>query len=237
MLSKTVKWCLASGLVTLPMLAQSVRALPEKKLWVLEGDQVTYVLGLNERKELQHVYWGKRLYRDADLAAAHSYPEWASFDLPTTTTPQEYPAWGAGLYVEPCLKATFANGNRDVELVYASDHIDGNTLTIELKDIRVNLTASLKYTIEPVTGIIRKQSTIRNQTGQTVVLESAQSAAWYLPRGDGYRLSYLTGRWAGETQLQRDEIRPGMQVLESRRGSTSQQANPWFAIAPGRPSR
>ena len=135
--------------------------------------------------------------------------------------------------MEPCLKATFPNGNREVVLAYSKDHIDGNTLTIELKDIQVDLFATLQYTIDPETGIIRKQATIRNQTGQPVVLESAQSGAWYLPRGDGYRLSYLTGRWAGETQLQRDEIRPGMQVLESRRGSTSHQVNPWFAIDRG----
>ncbi|MBV8818018.1 MAG: alpha-galactosidase, partial [Acidobacteriaceae bacterium] len=61
----------------------------------------------------------------------------------------------------------------------------------------------------------------------------AQSGVWYLPQGEGYRLSYLTGRWASEFQLQRDAIRPGEQVLESRRGSTSHQVNPWFAIDRG----
>ena len=207
--------------------------MPDRKLWVLDAKNVTYVLGLNERNELQHSYWGKRLYRDADLKAVHSVPDWASFDLSTTTTPQEYPGWGAGLYVEPCLKATFPNGNREVVLAYSKDRIEGNTLTIDLKDIQVNLFATLQYTIDPETGIIRKQATIRNRTGQPVVLESAQSGSWYLPRGEGYRLSYLTGRWAGETQLQRDAIRPGMQVLESRRGSTSHQVNPWFAIDRG----
>jgi len=228
------KFCLVAVLAALPCLAQSVRSLPDRKLWVLEGKNVTYVLGLNEHNELQHSYWGKRLYRDADLTPVHSVPDWASFDLSTTTTPQEYPGWGAGLYVEPCLKATFPNGNREVVLVYSKDRIDdGNTLTIELKDIQVNLFATLQYSIDPETGIIRKQATIRNQTGQPVVIESAQSGAWYVPRGDGYRLSYLTGRWAGETQLQRDAVRPGMQVLESRRGSTSHQVNPWFAIDRG----
>jgi alpha-galactosidase len=227
------KYCLVAVLAALPCFAQPVRSLPDRKLWVLEGKNVTYVLGLNERNQLQHSYWGKRLYRDADLTAVHSMPEWASFDLSGTTTPQEYPGWGAGLYVEPCLKATFPNGNREVVLAYSKDHIEGNTLTIEMKDIQVDLFATLQYTIDPETGIIRRSATIRNQAGQPVVLESAQSGAWYLPRSEGYRLSYLTGRWAGETQLQQDEIRPGMQVLESRRGSTSHQVNSWFAIDHG----
>ena len=51
-----------------------------------------------------------------------------------------------------------------------------------------------------------------------------------MPPGEGYRLSYLTGRWAGETQLIQEDIHPGVKVLESRRGTTSHQTNPWFAI-------
>jgi len=43
------------------------------------------------------------LWRDDDFAAAQSLPEWAAFDLSTPHT-QEYPGWGAGLFVEPSLK-------------------------------------------------------------------------------------------------------------------------------------
>ncbi|HEX6771988.1 MAG TPA: alpha-galactosidase, partial [Acidobacteriaceae bacterium] len=41
---------------------------------------------------------------------------------------------------------------------------------------------------------------------------------------------WLTGRWAGEFQLQSVPLAVGSQVIESRRGSTGQQANPWFAL-------
>jgi alpha-galactosidase len=44
-------------------------------------------------------------------------------------------------------------------------------------------------------------------------------------------LSYLTGRWAGEWTLNQEPIHPGARVIESRRGSTGHQANPWFAIS------
>lgn len=221
------------ALLALPALAQDIRFLPDRKLWVLDAGQVTYVLGVNERNQLQHVYWGKRLYGDAGLSAAHTERGWASFDLSTTTTPQEYPAWGAGLYVEPCLKASFPDGNRDVALNYVRHRIQGGTLEIDVQDDTYPLAATLVYKVDPASGIIRKSSVLRNNTAKPVVLESAQSGAWYLPRGDGYRLSYLTGRWAGETQLQREDVRPGLQVLESRRGSTSHQVNPWFAIDRG----
>jgi alpha-galactosidase len=81
------------------------------------------------------------------------------------------------------------------------------------------------------TGILRKQARIRNRTSQVVTVESAQAGVWYLPAGDGYRLSYLAGRWGGETLLVQEDIHPGIKLLESRRGvATSNQMNPWFAI-------
>ncbi len=214
--------------------APAVRYLEDRKLWILEGGSVSYVFGVNERQELQHVYWGKRLTRDADLTATHSMRDWSSFDPSATTTPQEYPGWGSALYIEPSLKATFADGNRDVVLHYVGHRVaPPNTVEITLQDIREKLQVTLTYEIDRETGVLRRQSRIVNNTAQPVVLESAQSAAWYLPPGEGYRLTYLTGRWAGETQIQRTPIRPGEQVLESRRGSTSQQVNPWFAIDRG----
>ncbi len=65
------------------------------------------------------------------------------------------------------------------------------------------------------------------------MLDSAQSATWYLPPGDGYQLTYLSGRWAAETQINREPIHEGDKVLESRKGHTSHNFNPWFAIDHG----
>ncbi len=222
-------------LALLPVFGQSTvaRYLEDRKLWVLDGGNVTYAMGVNERQELQHVYWGKRLTRDADLGAVRSTPDWASFDLTTTTTPQEYPGWGAGLYVEPSVKVTFADGNRDLVLHYASHRLLATGLEVALKDIRYNLNVTLTYRMDPETGLLQRQARIANNTDKDIVIESAQAGALYLPRGEGYRLTSLTGRWAGETQIQRTLIRSGEQVLESRRGSSSHQVNPWFAIDRG----
>jgi hypothetical protein len=84
-----------------------VRFLEAKRVFVLDAGNVSYIFGINERNMLQHIYWGQHVWRDEDFAAVQSTPQWASFDLSTTTTPQEYPRWGAGLYVEPSLKVTF----------------------------------------------------------------------------------------------------------------------------------
>ena len=211
--------------------AQSIRFDEGRKLFILQSGAVSYVFGINERDELQHIYWGGAVPHDADFKPAKSLAEWASFDLSRTTTPQEYAGWGGGLYSEPALKVTYPDGNRDLVLHYDSHKIAGDTLTVTLKDIDRPVYVALAYAVYPDTGIIRRQATIENRGKTTLTVESAQSATWTLPETDAYRLRSLTGRWAGEWQVQENTVAPGMvQVLESRRGSTSHQVNPWFAL-------
>jgi len=209
--------------------ADPITFLEKQKVWILQGGDTTYAFGVNERGELQHLYWGKRIDTQA-FDGAHSLPEWASFDLSTTTTPQEYPGWGAGIYTEPALKITFVNGNREVVLHYLEHQLKNDNLDITLKDEASPLLVHLRYRVYAATGIIERSSRIENRTSDVVILESAQSAVWTLPPDRSYQLHYLTGRWAGEWQLQSEELKAGKRVIESRRGSTGNEANPWFAI-------
>jgi len=213
--------------------AAPVRYLDSLRVWVLSTDRTSYVVGVNELDDLQSLYWGGKLGSDHDLSAARLNPEHASFDSRETMSNLEYPGWGGRYYNEPALKVTLASGVRDLVLKYASHEIRGDTLEIRLKDIQYDLFVKLTYKVFPKEDIIRKQAEIENRTAEAVTIESAQSGVWYVPPGDGYRLTYLTGRWAGETQLVREPIGPGMKVLESRRGNTSHQLNPWFAIDEG----
>jgi alpha-galactosidase len=224
---------MASGLF-----AQSpagIRQINDRKLWVLDTGLSTYVVGLNERNELQFKHWGGRVLRDDDLGSVHTSPEWASFDASESRTPEEYPGWGGIRYVEPAVKVTFADGNRDLVLKYSSAAVmtGENTLSIRLKDIRRDVFVNVLYRVYPGTGVLAKSSVIENRTNQPLVVESAQSGIWYMPRGTNYRMSHLYGRWAGETQLVRETLQPGKKVIESRRGNTGQQFNPWFAVDTG----
>jgi len=206
----------------------AIRYFAESKIWLLTAGPVSYAFGVNERGDLQHLYWGRALWRGEDLAAARSGREWASFDLSPNTTLEEYPGWGGGRFIEPAAKITLASGVRDLVLRYQSHEIQGDTLKVRLRDLGYDFAVTLVYKLYP-DGIVRRHAVIENHTQETATVESAQSAAWYVPPGDGYRLSYLSGRWAGETQLVREDLHPGMKVIESRRGNTG-QVNPWFAI-------
>ena len=87
----------------------------------------------------------------------------------------------------------------------------------------------LFYRVYPQ-GMIARWSRIENLSQSPFRVEQAMSAVWNLPQDTGYSLSWLTGQWAAEWQLHTAPLETGAQLLESRRGSTSHQANPWFAI-------
>ena len=214
----------------LPSFSQSsIRDDAAKQQWFLNAGESTYVIGVNDQGMLQSLYWGPKLEPGASLPAARMQPERASFDPPIATTPLEYPAWGAGLFTEPALKVTSPNGDRTLILKFASAHIDGQELEILLKDVAQPVAVHLFYRTYPE-GVIARWSRIENAGASPFRVEQAVSAVWNLPQGTGYSLSWLTGQWAAEWQLHTAPLETGAQLLESRRGSTSHQANPWFAI-------
>ncbi|MET0309163.1 MAG: alpha-galactosidase [Sphingomonas sp.] len=199
------------------------------RVFRLDGGDVTYAFGVTEAGLLTSVYWGARLAPD-DALSAFDPPGLSSVDPSASITGQEYPGWGGGLYTEPTLKLAYPDGVRDVVLRYVKHRVGDDTITVELADISRPVHVTLRYTIDPVTGIVGRSATIHNDGNVPVRLDQASSAALSLPVGDDYRLHYLTGRWAAEWTLQSRPVTAGSTVIESRRGSTGHQANPWFAI-------
>src|SRR5271170_8516168 len=133
----------------LTLLAAGSATAQTTQVFRLDGGNSTYAFGVNERGELQPLFWGGRLGAHDSIAPAHSFPEVASFDSPYTTTPQEYAAWGAGLYTEPALKVTFADGNRDLVLHFVSAKPNGaQSVEVLLKDISREVYVTLRYSID-----------------------------------------------------------------------------------------
>ena len=114
---------------------EKVQFQADEKVFRMDGGETTYAFGVNEAGELQTVYWGARVSPQDRFQAPRRGPEAASFDPPVNTTQEEYAGWGAGLYVEPALKVSFGNGNRDLELRYVSHGITGDGITVTLKDV------------------------------------------------------------------------------------------------------
>jgi alpha-galactosidase len=211
----------------------SIQFDQKTKIFRVDGEDMSYVFGVNEKKALQTVYWGRRLGAADSFPSAHSKAELSSFDPPVNTTRQEFTGWGGGLYVEPDLKISFPDGNRDLVLQYVSHDIKGNDLAVRMKDILRDVYVDLQYEIDPVTGVLKRSARIENHTTQPLTIEQIAASTWSLPAAQDYRLRYLTGRWAGEWNVREQSIQPGKTILESRRGSTGAQNSPWFAIDRG----
>jgi alpha-galactosidase len=215
--------------------AQSGNFDKDARTFRLDGGNVSYVFGVNPRGELQQLYWGGRLAAGDSFPQAAPMREGASFDDSYSNTPQEFVGWGAGLFNEPALKVSFADGNRDLVLHYESHQTTEHGFDIVLKDIKRDLLVTLHYSMDPASGILARSATIENREAQPVTIEQAAAAAWALPPGN-YTMNFLTGRWAGEWTLTQEPVRPGARIIESRRGSTGHQANPWFALQTGEPN-
>jgi len=234
---------LLSALAVVPLLmiasflaAQSAHVAFDSsaKVFRLDGGNSSYVFGINPRGELQQIYWGGRLAESDAIPQPQPMREWSSFDSSYSNTPEEYAGWGAGLFVEPALKVTFADGNRDLVLHYESHSARADGVDVVLKDISRKIFVTLHYSIDADSGIVSRSATIENREGESFTIEQAAAAAWSLPTAH-YTLNYLTGRWAGEWTLNQEPVRHGARIFESRRGTTGHQTNPWFAIQAGEP--
>lgn len=204
-----------------------------RKQFLLQTATSSYAMGVDANGLLRHLYWGAPLWRPEDLPQPAARRDISSFDPREMLENEEYPGWGGPRYYEPALKITRDDGNRDLVLAYVSHTSSENNLDVVLKDIRDDIRVVLHYRVYPEHGILRRSATIFNGTTRPFTIESAQSAVFPVPPGDEYRLTYLTGRWAAETQIRREPIHEGMEIIESRKGHTSHYYNPWFAIDDG----
>ncbi len=207
-----------------------------KQGWVLETRATGYAFGLNKAGLLTHRYWGVRLPQPDDYPAPANPLGWASFNNPAQLTLEEYPGYEDAKYSEPCFKATFADGVRDVVLRFESAEVQpGDTpeLHLHLRDTVYPLRVTLHYRIHEAYDLIERWVIATNTGDQPIMLERIWSAQWHLPLGETYRLTHATGRWLDETHLRRELLLEGAKVLESRRITTSHHHQPWFALDRG----
>jgi alpha-galactosidase len=210
--------------------AATARYDDKTKVLRLDGGDVTYAFGVNAQGQVQSLYWGGRLADGDTPGLPVSLRDHSSVDLSTSVTPQEFPAQGGGMFVEPAIKVSWPDGVRDVVLKYVSHRVTDQGLTVRLKDIERELYVELRYVMDPETGILGRSAVVENRAKTPVRIEQLAAAALTLPVETDYRLHYLTGRWAAEWTVQTRPVSPGSTVIESRRGDTGHQNNPWIAI-------
>jgi alpha-galactosidase len=209
----------------------------------LRTEKMSYAVGVTSLGYLKHLYWGPAIDREEDFAHAAAMP---AVDqklsevvrrermLRQERANEEYAAWSGYFFDEACIKATFADGVRDVVLKYDSYEITSGggsrTLRIRLKDAHYPLVVDLHYRIYDGLNVVDRWVTATNTGREAIALEDLQSAVWLVPQGKQYRLTHLSGKWSGEYQVERVMLTQTKVVMESRIGISNHVATPWFAL-------
>ncbi len=223
----------------------------------LRSQATSYVLAIAASGELVHAYWGAALrepevlhrFNPHDIAfAPRLLQDRDDLIFSLDTTPREYPDYGRGDFRSPAIQVQTADGSTISALRYVSHSIrpgkpaleglpatyveadtEADTLEILLRDALTGLEVALSYTVFNELDAIARSARFTNKGSQPVRLLRALSASVDLPEA-GFELLQLSGAWARERHVARTPLRSGMQSLESRRGASSHQQNPFIAL-------
>jgi alpha-galactosidase len=205
------------------------------RAWLLETQRTAALLRCQPGADddpLYLPYWGPRSGPDllegalADLP--RNRPSQAGFQ---DGQPLAYPVYGSPTFKEPCLVATRADGARGPRLSFVADRLADNALELEFFDAVFGLRVCQHFEVFPEHDLIARWVVVTNTGDQPLVLDQVLSAALPLAPGRYDALS-LHGQWGREFQLQTRPLLPGKLVVESRRGISSAEAHPWFAVRP-----
>ena len=227
-------------------------------LFHLATPHSSYVMACLHGKVLTNLHYGGRItctahlkqlvpYRDRNCAPVNVC--YSDPDFSTDTLRMEYPTYGNTDLRTPAFHAVHADGSTVTKLEYAGHKSfsgkpklaglpatyterddEAQTLEIELRDAYAGLSVFLSYTVFEQLDVIAKSVRVVNNGSKAVQLHSVLSSNTDLPNSR-YDLLTLDGCWARERQISRGAMRPGMQAVDSKRGSSSHHHNPFMALA------
>lgn len=228
----------------------------KEKVFHLQTKNTSYIMKVVRNKYLAHVYWGKKI-KTPDMENALLY-RWIGFSPMTDNADktysldfvrQEYPTGCGTDYRIPAISAVYGDGSRTVELVYDGYKLtkgkpglnglpavytesddEADTLEIALVDKVKNMRVVLMYTAYNELDVIARSVRVVNESDERIVLEKVVSANVDYETAD-YDFITLSGAWGRERHIERNPLRSGIQSIESRRGASSHQLNPFFALA------
>ena len=211
-------------------------ALDGRPAWLLSTHATAVVLSLGANDALLLSYWGPSGHTDqpADYLP-YQFGNRSSERLFLDGLPLAYPVYGEASFKEPCLVAVREDGSRVTRLEFVEDRIrevDGHAvLELVFRDDLAGLVLEQRFSVFTELDLIVRLVTLRNVGAESLTLERVLSGALPLPPGD-YDAYTLHGQWGREFELRTRPLLPGKFVTESRRGISSHEAHPWFAVRP-----
>ncbi|MBU5365772.1 alpha-galactosidase [Enterococcus devriesei] len=225
----------------------------KQQFFHLKNHEISYVIGIEKGKYLTHRYFGKT------LSSYHGCNELQRIDRGFATNP--IPADRTfSLNALPMETSTQGNGDhrianyqirnqkghnvtdfhfQDFDIYNGKKELTGlpsvrsaktTTLEIRLVDSIQQLEMILVYNLYEDFPVITRSARYRNLKDAPVYLENAGSLMLDLPRWN-FDLITLNGAHTNEATLHRQALHPGIQKIESSRGTSSPQHQPFLALA------
>ena len=215
----------------------------------IETENTVYAIKLIHDKYLIHLYYGAKENFDPDvnywwMDFDADYKNWRN--LQPDMLLSEYVGFDSGDTRASALKVKNKYGQSNVFLDYKGYRIfdgrldlgdlpcadaDADTKTLEISfiDTLTNLSVKLYYTVFPKSDVISRYVVYQNNGDDKLTIEKSMSLCLDLPENNFDMIS-LYGCWDNERNFERYPTHHGIQSLYSRRGVSSHQLNPFFAL-------
>ncbi|KGM97999.1 alpha-galactosidase [Clostridium novyi A str. 4552] len=227
----------------------------KNKVFHLSSKEMSYIIKIDDIGNLVHLYWGNKIevynydhLLQSTLRDYMVYPYKEHKESSLDTLPQEYPAYGTSDFRTPAYQIQLNDGTTISDLKYKSHRIfkgknqlkelpatytigenDAETLEIEAYDEMLKLQVNLYYTVYEELNVLTRSSKFLNLSNENIKILRALSCSVDF-KDDKFDLMHLTGAWARERHIERIPIGTNSAVIESKRGASSHQQNPFIAL-------
>ncbi|EGP5119922.1 alpha-galactosidase, partial [Enterococcus faecium] len=161
---------------------------------------------------------------------------------------QEFPEYGTTDFRHPAISLLQKNGSRLSDFVYQgyeveegkpkleglpATYVDNNdeskTLKVYILDSVTNVQVELLYTIYRDYPVITRSARVMNKGKDIQIIENISSLSLDLPDAN-YEWQQLSGAWGRERTIKSRTLQQGIQSIESTRGISSHQHNPFVTL-------
>ena len=226
----------------------------KSKQFHLFNGKISYIICVTPVGDLGNIYFGKCIRDKEDMSYVIN-----SFGLPNVVVDadtetysmelnrQEYPSFGMTDFGTQAFEVEQKNGSKVSSFVYKdhkifagktalnglpatyADENEAMTLEVFLEDEVAKMSLTLSYTIFENYPVIARHAVFTNEGTSKIRLTKALSACLDLPDQD-YEWMQFSGAWARERIPVSRKITSGSVSIESKRGISSANQNPFVIV-------
>ncbi|MDY0023914.1 MAG: alpha-galactosidase, partial [Candidatus Izemoplasmatales bacterium] len=232
-----------------------IKYFNDEKVFHIQTMNTSYCLKILPSNHLGSLYYGEKISLDSNyksLELKHGLEVGSqiiyekddkTFNLNTAFL--EMPTFGKGDFREPMVHIRNFDGSRLNDFHYVNYEIladkpsfsplpearndNTETLMIELKDQVFNLKIKMYYSSFYEEDVITRRIVLSNDSDKEIMIEKILSMNLDLVNDD-YHLTTFDGAWINERQINSQKINPGIIKIDSKKGVSSSDHNPFVVI-------